>query len=216
MKRALVLAGVCLAAGSLALAQEPQTKTHTETTVKHSGPGPDTKTKMESVVGTVKEYEAGKKIKISGPNDKTYTFDLDENARVTGAIAIGQKAKVQYWKDNDGHERVSVLSEASGPGAMPNAAAMPRSHTEETVKNKVPNAPDTKVKTETVVGTIKKYEPGKKIVVTGPGDKDYSFDLDENASILRPVSVGDRVKVTYQKGDTGDKVTVIAHYGAKA
>jgi hypothetical protein len=84
------------------------------------------------------------------------------------------------------------------------------------VKNKVPNAPDTKVKTETVVGTIKKYEPGKKIVVTGPGDKDFTFDLDENASILRPVAVGDRVKVTYRKGDNGDKVTVIAHYASKA
>ena len=95
MKRTLVWMGVCLAAGSLALAQEPQTKTHTETTVKQTGPGPDTKTKMESVVGTVKEYEAGKKIKISGPNDKTYSFDLDENARVSGTIVVGQKAKVR-------------------------------------------------------------------------------------------------------------------------
>ena len=72
------------------------------------------------------------------------------------------------------------------------------------------------MKTETVIGTVKEYEAGKKIVVTGPQDKEYRFDLDENASVVRPVAVGDRVKVTYQKGDTGEKVTVIAHYGGKA
>ena len=115
MKRTASLVVACLAAGGLAIAQDGQTKTHTETTVKQSGPGPDTKMKMESVVGTVKEYEAGKKIVVKGPNDKS-----------------------------------------------------------------------------------------------------YSFDLDENASVLRPVAVGDRVKVTYQKGDAGDKVTVISHYGTKA
>ena len=214
MKRAVVMFGVCLAAGTLALAQEPQTKTHTETTIKQTGPGPDTKTKMESVVGTVKEYEAGKKIKISGPNDKTYSFDLDEDARIDGAIVVGQKAKVQYTKDDSGREHVTVLSEASGASKM--GATMPRSHTEKTVKHEVPNAADTKVKTETVIGTVKEYEAGKKIVVTGPNDKKYSFDLDENASVLKPVSVGDRVKVTYQKGDAGEKVTVISHYGTKA
>jgi hypothetical protein len=214
MKRALVMAGVCLAAGSLALAQEqPQTKTHTETTVKQSGPGADTKTKMESVVGTVKEYETGKKIKISGPNDKTYSFDLDENARVNGSIVVGQKAKVEFVKESDGTTRVSVLSEASA--SAQNAAAMPKSHTEQTVKHNVPDAADTKVKTETVVGTVKEYEAGRKIVVTGPGDKEYRFDLDANASVQHPVAVGDRVKVTYKKGDAGEKVTVISPYGGK-
>jgi hypothetical protein len=119
MKRALVMVGVCcLAAGSLALAQEPQTKTATETVVKQKGPGPDTKTKMESVVGTVKEYDAGKKIKISGPNDKTYSFDLDEDARIDGAIVIGQKAKVEYTKDDSGREHVTVLSEATASSKM--------------------------------------------------------------------------------------------------
>jgi hypothetical protein len=214
MKRVLAMVGVCLAAGSLALAQEPQTKTHTETTIKQTGPGPDTKTKMESVVGTVKEYEAGKKIKISGPNDKTYTFDLDEDARINGAIVVGQKAKVEFTKDNSGREHVSVLSEASASSKM--GATMPKSYTEQTVKHNDPNGPDTKVKTETVVGTVKEYTAGKKIVVNGPNDKSYSFDLDENAAIRHPVAVGDRVKVTYQKGDAGDKVTVISHYGTKA
>jgi hypothetical protein len=211
MKRALVLAGLCLAAaGSLALAQD-QPKQHTETTVKQKGPGPDTKAKYETVVGTVKEYEAGKKIKISGPGDKTYSFDLDENAKVNGSIVVGQEAKVRYSKDTEGHEHVAVISEATSVAS--GVAAKPRTHTEKTVKTKNPNGPDTKVKTESVVGTVKEYEAGKKIVVTGPNDKNFSFDLDQNAAVRQPVAVGDRVKVTYTKGDNGDKVTVVSHYG---
>jgi len=214
MKRALVLAGLCLAAaGSLALGQD-QPKTHTETTVKQKGPGPDTKTKTESVVGTVKEYDAGKKIKISGPGDKTYSFDLDEGAKVNGSIVVGQPAKVHYTKDSEGHEHVSVISEASSVAS--GVSAKPATHTEKTVKTKNPNGPDTKVKTESVVGTVKEYEAGKKIVVSGPNSKSYSFDLDENASVRKPVAVGDGVKVTYTKGDGGEKVTVVSHYGSKA
>ena len=48
--------------------------------------------------GTVKEYEAGKKIKLTGPGDKTYAFELGESARVEGAIVVGQMATVKYTK----------------------------------------------------------------------------------------------------------------------
>jgi hypothetical protein len=215
MKRAFGLVLACLAAGSFAVAQTGQdSRSHSETTVKQKGPGPDTKQKMESVTGIVKDYDAGKKITVSGPGDKSYSFDLDENARVSGNIAVGQKVKVHYWKDNDGHERVSVISAASGSSV--GEATMPRSHTETTMKQRVPDAPDTKVKTETVVGTVKEYEAGKKIVVTGPGNKDYRFDLDENASVPGPVAVGERVKVTYRKGEGGDKATVVSHWTGKS
>ena len=113
MKRALVLVGVCLAAGSLALAQEPQTKTHTETTVKHSGPGPDAKTKMESVVGTVKEYEAGKKIKVTGPGDKDFSFDLDEGVGLQGNVAVGERVKVTYTKMPNGNKVTMIQPDHS-------------------------------------------------------------------------------------------------------
>lgn len=218
MKRIIgASAALLLGAGAFALAQDantPQTKTHTESVVKHSRPGPDDKVKIEKVHGTVKEYEPGKKIKISGPNDKTYSFDLDEGAQVEGTIVEGQMADVSYRKDADGRERVTVISAASGE-AM-GAATMPRSHSETTVKHKVPGAADTKVKTETVVGVVKEFDPGKKIVVTGPDNKEYRFDLDENASMAGPVAVGDRVKVSYRKGDAGNQVTVVARYKGKA
>jgi hypothetical protein len=214
MKRTLSAIALFLAVGAWTLAQEPaKPSQHTETTVKQKGPGPDTKTKMESVTGIVKEYEPGKKIKVEGPGGKDYSFDLEESARVSGTIAVGQTARVDYYKGADGRERVSVLSDASKAAAS--AAGMPRSVSEQTMKQKVVGGEDTKIKTETVIGVVKEYEPGKKLVVAGPKDKDYKFDLDEAASISEPLTVGERVKVTYQKGDAGEKVTVVARYTGK-
>lgn len=73
-------------------------------------PGPDVKTKTETVVGTVKQYEAGKKIKVTGPGGKDVSFDLDTSVTVNGAIAVGQRVSVEYTKSNDGKEHVTVLS----------------------------------------------------------------------------------------------------------
>ena len=46
--------------------------------------------------------------------------------------------------------------------------------------------------------------------MTGPKNKDYSFDLDENVSMTgASVNLGDKVKVTYTKGDNGMKADTI-------
>ena len=218
MKNRILVTSLAISlVGGYAAAQDataPQAKTHTESTTKQTGPGVDSKVQTESVTGTVKEYEAGKKIKISGPNDKTYSFDLDVDAKVDGTILVGQMAMVSYVKGSDGREHVAVVSAATREAI--GAATMPKSATETTVKQQAPGMDDTKVKTETVIGIVKSFEAGKKIVVTGPKGKDYSFDLDENASMTSPVAVGDRVKVSYQKGDAGEKVTIVARYNGKA
>lgn len=198
-----VALGLLLGVSGVAPAQDAQ---HTETTTKHTGEGPNTKSKSEWVVGTVKDYEAGKKIKVEGPGGKDYSFDLDENARVQGTIVVGQKARVGYSKSADGVERVTVLSAASADTQA--AASAGRSHTESVMKESRPG-PDAKTKSEVVIGTVKDYEPGKKIKVTGPGDKDYSFDLDEGVAAQGNVAVGERVKVTYTKMPNGNKVTTI-------
>ncbi len=211
MKRILCAAvAVALAwAAPTLLAQE--TKTHSES-VSKSG---DTKVKTETVTGTVKEYDAGKKIKISGPGDKTYSFDLDTNAHVEGTIAVGQRAKVVYTK-TDGVERVTVISWAPPEAAA--AVSEPKSeskaHMESTTKQTSPEG-TTKIKSESVIGKVKEFEAGKKIVVTGPKNKDYKFELDEGVSMSGPVSVGERVKVTYTKSDGREKVTVVAPYKGK-
>ena len=117
--RFLVTSLAIALAGGYAAAQDaaaPPAKVHTESTTKQTGPGPETKVQTESVRGTVKEYEAGKKIKISGPNDKSYSFDLDEDAKVDGSIIVGQMATVSYVKGSDGREHVAVVSAATRCG----------------------------------------------------------------------------------------------------
>jgi hypothetical protein len=198
-----VALGLLLGAGGVAPAQEKQ---HTETTTKQTGPGPDAKSKSEWVIGTVKDYEPGKRIKIEGPGGKDYSFDLEESARVQGSIVVGQKARVGYHKGPDGVEHVTVLSAASADTQT--AASAPRAHVESEVKTSQPG-PDAKTKSEVVVGTVKEYEAGNKIKVTGPGDKDFSFDLDEGVAVQGNVAVGQRVKVTYTKLPNGNKVTTI-------
>jgi hypothetical protein len=213
MKRIIGTAvGLCLLVGAQAIAQTPEKKA-VETTTKQTGPETTLKSETQSVTGTVKEYEAGKKIKLSGPGDKSYSFDLGENARVEGTIVVGQMAKIEYAKGVDGKETVSVVSEATANAVT--AADAPKMHSESTTKSSSPEATMT-TKTETVIGTVKAYEIGKSIKVTGPKDKDYSFDLTDMAAMKKAVSVGERVKVTFTKSDSGDKATTIVPYPNKA
>lgn len=193
-----------------------QTGVHTESKTKETGPGPDTKVKSETVVGTVKEYMAGKKIKISGPNDKVYSFDLDEAVRVDGTVAIGQMAKV-VWTKEGGRERVTVIAPyAVGIGSS-TVKRMPAGRDMHSKSETTTHKPgrDVKTKTEVVVGTVTEYEVGKKIRVIGPNDKDFSFALDQNAKIDGVVAVGHRVRVEYTMGNRGKRVMVLTLPGEK-
>lgn len=200
---AAVALGLVVGVNGVASAQE---KTHIETTTTQTGPGPGVQTKTEWLSGTVKDYEPGKSIKVSGPEDKSYSFDLDGDARVHGTIVVGQAVRVGYWKSADGVEHVTVVSAASASSQA--AATAPRAHTEAVTKETRPGT-DLKTRSEVVVGTVKEYEAGKSIKVTGPGDKDYSFDLDKAAGVKGPIAVGERVRVTYTRTSDGDRVTTV-------
>ena len=212
MKRIIGTAiGVCLLAGSQTIAQTPEKKA-VETMTKQTGAGATLKSETQSLSGTVKEYEAGKKIKLSGPGDKSYSFDLGESARVEGTIVVGQMATVKYTRGTDGKETVEVVSEATANALT--AASAPKMHSESTTTESGA-AVTSKTKTEVVIGTVKEYEAGKSIKVTGPDAKDYSFDLTDMAVLKKPVTVGERVKVTFTKLDGGSKATTIVAYPHK-
>ena len=214
IKRTIVMAAaVCFLLGSQAALA--QTTMHTESKTKQTGPGPDTKVKTERVVGTVKEYEAGKKIKVVGPNDKVYSFDLDTAVRIEGTVTVGQMAQVEWTKEN-GRERVTVIApfalgtRSSTAKARTGTAAAGHDLHVKAEKTIHQPGPDVKTKTEVVVGTVKEFEPGKKIKVVGPNDKDFSFDLDGGVTMNGSVAVGQRVKVEYTKSGAGDHVTVVS------
>jgi hypothetical protein len=211
-----------LSLGASAVAQT----THTESVTKKSGPGPNSKVKTEIVTGKVKEYEPGKEIEIEGPNGDDHEFDLDENASVKGKIAVGETATVQFTKGDDGRKRVVVLSAGAASAdqthaahaaghALPPATQEARTHVETTTKREGPG-PNTKSKTEVVIGTVKEYVAGDKITVEGPDDKDYSFDLDEQVTVKGAIVKGQKVRVEYTKTEQGtEHVMILAPVIAK-
>lgn len=215
MKKTLtaLLALAFLLLGASAVAQ-----THTESVTKKTGPGPDSKVKTEIVTGKVKEYEPGKEIQIEGPNGNEHEFDLDENATVKGKITVGETATVQFTKGDDGKKRVIVLSAGAAAAdqthaaghAVPPATQEARTHVETTTKREGPG-PNTKSKTEVVIGTVKEYEAGEKITVEGPDNADYSFDLDEQVTVKGPIVKGQKVRVEFTKSERGiEYVTILA------
>jgi hypothetical protein len=67
-----------------------------------------------------------------------------------------------------------------------------------------------KGKTETVIGEVKSFTPGKSIEVSVPGKiiKNRTFDLDASdtvANVDPAVAVGSRVKVTMKTDNNGHK-----------
>ena len=204
MKRILGAAvGVCLLAGSQAIAQTPEKKT-VETTTKQTGSGATLRPETQSVSGTVTKYEAGRTIKLAGPGDQSYSFDLGENVRVDGAIVVGQMATVKYNKATDGKETVAVISETNAL----TAAEAPKMHSDSTMTDSG-QAASGKTKSEVLIGTVKAYEAGQSIKVTGPDDREYSFDLTGMDAPKTAVTVGERVQVTFTKSDGGSKATSI-------
>lgn len=87
---------------------------------------------------------------------------------------------------------------------------------EKTDEKKVTTADGTmKYKDHTVVGTVKTYDPGKKIKVL-VGKKSHSFVLDSksvNTTVDPAVAVGSKVKVVESKNAEGTKTLTITPAG---
>jgi hypothetical protein len=84
-------------------------------------------------------------------------------------------------------------------------------------KSKMAGMKATKTKGKTVIGTVKSYDAGKKIVVTGPKNKDWSFDLDDAnvaATVDPAVAVGNKVKAVQATDDAGKKTLTVSPYTA--
>jgi hypothetical protein len=98
----LLLGGTAAVAQDTSMEKTDQKKvTTTEGTMK---------SKDHTVVGTVKEYEAGKKIEVL-VGKKTRSFALDSksvSATVDPAVAVGSKVKVVESESADGMKTLTV------------------------------------------------------------------------------------------------------------
>jgi hypothetical protein len=97
-----------LVGGAAALAQStPMEKTDEKKVTTTEG---TMKSKNHTVVGTVKMYEPGKKIKVL-VGTKTHSFSLGSksvNTTVDPAVAVGSKVKVIESKNADGIKTLTV------------------------------------------------------------------------------------------------------------
>lgn len=97
-----------LVGGSAALAQStPMEKTDEKKVTTTSG---TMKSKDHTVVGTVKTYEAGKKIKVL-VGKKTHSFALNSKSVTTTVdptVAVGSKVKIVESKNADGVKTLTV------------------------------------------------------------------------------------------------------------
>ena len=119
---ALTAAGLLL--GTAALAQQEQTTKKTEEkTVSTSGqvdktvettvksPAGKTKSKTHTVIGTVKEFEAGKSVKVATSSKKSQKFALDAKdvaTTVAPEVAVGVKVKVVQKTDEAGIKSLTI------------------------------------------------------------------------------------------------------------
>ncbi len=97
-----------LLGGGIALAQSnPMEKSDEKKVTTASG---TEKSSHHTWVGTVKEYEAGKEIKVV-VGKKTHSFSLDSKsmtATVDPSVAVGSKVKVVESKGADGNKTLTI------------------------------------------------------------------------------------------------------------
>lgn len=99
---------VLLLGGGAAFAQDkPMEKTDEKKVTTESG---TMKSKTHTVVGTVKEYEAGKEIKVL-VGKKTHSWALDKSSEavtVDPSVAVGSKVRVTETKNAEGIKTLKI------------------------------------------------------------------------------------------------------------
>jgi hypothetical protein len=109
----VVLSG--LLAGGAALAQTTTTTAMEKTDEKKVTTADGTmKSKDHTVVGTVKTYEPGKKIKVLvGTKSRSFTLDSKSvNTTVDPAVAVGSKVKVVESKNAEGIKTLTITPQS--------------------------------------------------------------------------------------------------------
>jgi hypothetical protein len=85
-------------------------KMHSESTTKMSAAPAGAEMKKEVVIGVVKEYEAGKSVKVTGPDSKDYSFDLTDMAPLKKTVTVGERVKVTFTKSDNGDKATTIVS----------------------------------------------------------------------------------------------------------
>ena len=81
------------------------------TETKTSGQGATGKTESETVIGTVTDYAANKKLVVLTGDGKKHDFDLEDKkttASVDSRVTVGSKVRLDSTKDDSGNKSLQV------------------------------------------------------------------------------------------------------------
>jgi hypothetical protein len=82
------------------------------TETKESGEGHKGKTENETVIGTVTEYGAGKKLEILTGDGKKHDYDLADKkttSSVDSRVTVGTKVRLDSTRDDSGNRSLQVV-----------------------------------------------------------------------------------------------------------
>jgi hypothetical protein len=82
------------------------------TETKTSGQGATGKTENETVIGTVTDYTASKKLVILTGDGKKHDFDLEDKkttASVDSRVTVGSKVRLDSTRDDSGNRSLQVV-----------------------------------------------------------------------------------------------------------
>lgn len=82
------------------------------TETKTSGQGASGKTENETVIGTVTDYTASKKLVILTGDGKKHDFDLEDKkttASIDSRVTVGSKVRLDSTKDDSGNRSLQVV-----------------------------------------------------------------------------------------------------------
>ncbi len=113
MKKLLagMIAGGLLLLVAPVFAQQSTTTSETKKETKTTSAAGTTKSKTHTVIGTVKEFDAGKSIKIATSSKKSQKFSLDDKdvaTTVDPAVAVGVKVKAVQTTDTNGIKSLKI------------------------------------------------------------------------------------------------------------
>lgn len=94
-----------------AFAQQTTTTTDKKEEVKTTSSAGTVKTQKHTVIGTVKELDAGKSIKIATSSKKSQKFSLDDKdvaTTVDPAVAVGVRVKAIQTTDANGVKSLKI------------------------------------------------------------------------------------------------------------
>lgn len=109
MKRPVIaILSTALLLGASAFAQQPPSQPYGDSKKVSAA---DSTGQMKTAEGTVKEFEAGKRLVITTIDNKTMTFKLDQKdatLNIDPSVAVGANVKVTEQKSADGTKSLTV------------------------------------------------------------------------------------------------------------